>query len=64
VRKTIIVCVLLVLLCSLSIVSVDAASTWSRTFGGSRSDQVNSLVATSDGGYALAGVWSQRLLTG
>jgi hypothetical protein len=53
--KTIIVCFLLVLLCSLSIVSVDAASTWIITFGGSRSDQANSLVATSDGGYAIAG---------
>lgn len=53
--KAILVLVLLVLLYSLSIVSVDAASTWIITFGGSRSDQANSLVATSDGDYAIAG---------
>ncbi len=47
--------VLSVLLCSSLVVSVDAASVWSQTYGGTGQDTVCSLVATSDGGYALAG---------
>jgi hypothetical protein len=46
--------VLCVLLCSSLVVSVDAASMWSRTYGGAEDNMANSLVATSDGGYAIA----------
>jgi len=47
--------VLFVLLfCSL-VVSVDAALMWSQTYGGTGYETAYSLVATSDGGYALAG---------
>jgi hypothetical protein len=44
-----------VLLCFSVVVSVDAASMWSRTYGGESADRAYSLVATSDGGYAIAG---------
>jgi hypothetical protein len=38
------------------VVSVDAESmVWSKTYGGADDDEAYSLVATSDGGYALAG---------
>jgi predicted secreted protein len=47
--------VLFVLLGSSSVISVEAASTWSQTYGGAEHDVAYSLVATSDGGYALAG---------
>ena len=47
--------VLFVLLCSSLVVSVDAASMWSQTYGGEGIDVACSLVATSDGGYAIAG---------
>jgi len=46
---------LFVLLCSSLIVSVNAALMWSQTYGGAGSESARSLVATSDGGYALAG---------
>lgn len=44
-----------VLLLFSSVVSVEASSTWSKTYGGTGDDCAYSLVATSDGGYALAG---------
>jgi len=47
--------VLSVLLCFSLVVSVDAASMWSQTYGGADDDVAYSLVATSDGGYAMAG---------
>jgi hypothetical protein len=47
--------VLFVLLCSSLVVSVDAASMRSQTYGGADDDVAYSLVATSDGGYAIAG---------
>jgi len=47
--------VLFVMLCSSLIVSVDAASMWNLTYGGTGSEMAYSLVATSDGGYAIAG---------
>jgi len=31
---------------------------WSRTYGGTGNDEAYSLVATSDGGYAIAGAWN------
>jgi len=47
--------VLSVLLCSSLAVSVDAASIWSQTYGGAGYDAACSVIATSDGGYAIAG---------
>jgi hypothetical protein len=47
--------VLLVLLCFSLVPSGKAASMWSRAYGGSGDDCAYSLVATSDGGYALVG---------
>jgi hypothetical protein len=47
--------VLSVLLCFSLVVSVDAASGWSQTYGGTEWDIACSLVAASDGGYAIAG---------
>ena len=47
--------VLSVLLCSSLVVSVDAASMWSRTYEGTDGEWAYSLIETSDGGYALAG---------
>ena len=47
--------VISVLLCSSLVVSVDAASMWSRTYGGTELDVARSVVETSDGGYAIAG---------
>jgi hypothetical protein len=47
--------VLFVLLCSSSVVSVDASSMWSRTYGGAGDDLASSVIQTSDGGYAIAG---------
>jgi len=50
--------VLSVLLCSSLVVSVNAASMWSRTYGGTGGEKAYSLVSTSDGGYAIAGIWN------
>jgi hypothetical protein len=47
--------VIFVLLCFPLVVSVNAASMWSRTYGGTGTEHAYSLVATSDGGYAIAG---------
>jgi hypothetical protein len=47
--------VLFVLICSSLVVSVDAASTWSQVYGGEGDDRACSVIATSDGGYAIAG---------
>ncbi len=47
--------VIFVLSCSFLVVSVDAASMWSQTYGVTGINQAFSLIATSDGGYALAG---------
>jgi len=53
--------VLLVLLSLPLICSVKASSElWSRTYGGTEGDYANSLIETSDGGYALAG-WTDSL---
>lgn len=46
---------LFVLLCSSLVVLVDATTLWCQIYGGPETDCVYSLVATSDGGYALAG---------
>jgi hypothetical protein len=42
------------LVCSCA-VSVEASSTWTRTYGGKRGDSAESVIQTSDGGYAIAG---------
>ena len=47
--------VLSVLLCSSLVPLAKAASMWSQTYGESGTDCAHSLVATSDGGYAIAG---------
>jgi len=48
--------VLIVLLTSSFVVVVDAnPSVWSQTYGGTSYDQADSVVDTSDGGYAIAG---------
>ena len=47
--------VIFILLCSSLVVSVDAASMWSRTYGGAGDDCAFSVVKTFDGGYAIAG---------
>ncbi len=48
--------VLLVLLISSLVVSVEADSVmWYETYGGTRNDVASSLVETSDGGYAIIG---------
>ncbi len=47
--------VLSVLLCSSSVVSVEAASVWSQTYGGTGTEKTRSLVVTPDGGYAVVG---------
>lgn len=48
--------VVFVLLCSCFAVSVEAdSSTWSQIYGGKGDDYAYSSVATSDGGYAIAG---------
>ncbi len=46
---------LCVFLCSSFFFPVYATSTWSKTYGGPREEVPYSLIATSDGGYALAG---------
>jgi predicted secreted protein len=46
---------LFVMLCFSLFPSAGAASMWTRTYGGSGNDCPYSLVATADGGYALAG---------
>jgi hypothetical protein len=48
----------LVLLSSSLVVSVDAASMWSRTYGGEEPNVDYSLVEASDGGYAMASIWN------
>jgi len=50
--------VISVLLCFSIVSSAKAASMWSRTYGGAADEKAYSLVATSDGGYAIAGVWN------
>jgi hypothetical protein len=45
----------LILLCSSLVASVAAASMWSQTYGGTGNDYAYSVVATFDGGYAVAG---------
>jgi hypothetical protein len=35
--------------------TVQATTMWAQTYGGSNNDKAYSLVATSDGGYAIAG---------
>jgi archaellin len=55
--------VLFVLSCSSLVVSVEASSMWSRTYGGTGDELAWSLVATSDGGYAIAG-WTDSFGTG
>jgi hypothetical protein len=47
--------VLSVLLCSSLVPLAGASTIWSQTYGGSGTDCAHSLVATSNGGYALAG---------
>jgi hypothetical protein len=47
--------VLYLLLCSPLIVSVDAASMWNQNYGGTGTEVAYSIVATPDGGYAIAG---------
>ncbi len=47
--------ILCVLLGSSLVASVNAASIWNRTYGGEWDDWAYSLVATPDGGYAMAG---------
>ncbi len=37
---------------------------WNRTYGGTGNDAVSSLIATSDGGYALTGTWNSSLACG
>jgi hypothetical protein len=56
--------VLSVLLCSSLVVSVDATSMWNRTYGGTATEKAYSLVATSDGGYAIAGIWNYSYYSG
>jgi hypothetical protein len=34
---------------------VDGNTTWEKKYGGSMGDVVNAVIATSDGGYAVAG---------
>jgi hypothetical protein len=48
--------VLSVLLCSSLVLLAGASTIWSQTYGGSGTDYAYSVVTTSDGGYALAGV--------
>ncbi len=43
------------LICSSLVISVEASSIWSQTYGGGGNDEAHSLIMTSDGGYALAG---------
>jgi hypothetical protein len=45
----------LALLCSSLIVSVEAASIWTQAYGGIASDWAYSVVETPDGGFAIAG---------
>ncbi len=47
-----------VLLCSSVVVSVKAASMWSRTYGGEEPNLAYSLVEAPDGGYAIASIWN------
>ena len=53
--------VLSVLLCASLVMSARAEATmWTQTYGGLEQDRAYSLVATSDGGYALAGYTSSN----
>jgi hypothetical protein len=47
--------VVFVLLCSFLVVSAVASSGWSQTYGGTEDELALSVIATSDGGYALTG---------
>jgi hypothetical protein len=48
--------ILFILLCFSLVTPTKAAWLWSQTYGGAENDVAYSLVSTSDGGYALAGV--------
>jgi hypothetical protein len=50
--------IVFVLSCLPLVVSVNASSMWSKTYGGMAGDAASSLVATPDGGYAIAGIWN------
>jgi hypothetical protein len=51
-----------VLLCSALVVLVEAdAAMWSKTYGGTGFEAAYSMVATSDGGYAIAGVTGAKV---
>jgi hypothetical protein len=55
-RKLFLLCMVpFALLCSSLVVSVEASSMWSQTYGGTGDEAARSVVATSDGGYAIAG---------
>jgi hypothetical protein len=45
----------LALVFTVSFGTVQAAAMWAQTYGGFNNDRAYSLVATSDGGYAIAG---------
>jgi hypothetical protein len=47
--------VLSVLLCVSLVFTVEAASMWSQTYGGTSDDEGYSVVETSDGGYTITG---------
>ncbi len=47
--------IIFVLLCLSLVPCARAVSMWSRTYGGAGSELAYSLIATSDGGYAIAG---------
>ena len=47
---------LLIPLCFLPVPSVEATTMWSQTYGGIGDEVAYSIVETSDGGYAVAGV--------
>ena len=58
-RKRLLLCsILSFLLCFSLVVSVNGASMWSQTYGGAGQEMARSLVATSDGGYAITGAWN------
>jgi len=57
-KKLFLTSILLFVLISLPLISLVGASSemWSQTYGGTEGDYAHSLVETSDGGYALAGI--------
>jgi hypothetical protein len=54
-KRFLLITVLSVLLCVSLVFTVEAASMWSQTYGGTDGDYGRSVVETSDGGYAIAG---------